>query len=607
MRTAQDYLELIHERGRKGQELNRVYRIILNKELFQAAYGKLYANKGATTPGTDPNDTIEGMSIERIEKLVEKLKTRTFRWKPVKRVHIPKKNGKKRPLGISNWEDKMVEEVLRMVLETYYEPQFSDRSHGFRPNKGCHTALREIQRTWKGTKWFIEGDIKGCYDNISHKILLDIINRNIKDHSLTKLLDEMLKTGYMEQWKFHQTYSGTPQGNGVSPLLANIMLNELDKYVEEELIPEYTRGDYRKKNPEYTKLTREMEKASKHKERDRYQRLRKERRKIPNGKPNDPTYRRLRYARYADDFILGWVGTQAEAEEIKDKVRKFLQTIQLELSEEKTLITHANTEKARFLGYDIQTALENSKRTQGNRSINGRIILTVPPAVTAEWIRKVTRKGKPIHRSELLQNSDFEIIGIYGMEFQGLANYYAMAQNVSTALYKIKYYYGQSLAKTLAAKHKKTKSWAYRKYYGILENGVKTFAIEVPNPNNPDKPLKAQFGARPIKYNPNKVIEDKKFVPYVTRNELVRRLTANVCELCGSTENIKVHHVRALKDVQKKYKGRQNPPNWAKFMMERRRKTIVVCHECHKKIHEGKYDGKRVGKDLLESRILGNL
>jgi hypothetical protein len=306
-------------------------------------------------------------------------------------------------------------------------------------------------------------------------------------------------------------------------------------------------------------------------------------------------------------FVLGWAGTRAEAEEIKEKAGQFLQTIQLELSEEKTLITHANTGKARFLGYNVQTALENSKQTQGNRSINGRIILTVPPAVTAEWIRKVTRKGKPIHRSELLQNSDFEIIGIYGMEFQGLANYYAMAQNVSTALYKIKHYYGQSLAKTLAAKHKKTKNWAYRKYYGISENGVKAFSIEIPNPNNPDKPLKAQFGAKPIKYNPNKVIVDKKFVPYVTRNELVRRLTANVCELCGSTENIKVHHVRALKDVQKKYKGRKNPPDWAKFMMKRRRKTIVVCHECHKKIHQGKYDGKKVEKDLLESRILGNL
>ena len=271
------------------------------------------------------------------------------------------------------------------------------------------------------------------------------------------------------------------------------------------------------------------------------------------------------------------------------------------------MITQANTEKARFLGYDIQTAIENSKQTKGKRSINGRIILTVPPEVTTDWIRKVTRKEKSIHRSELLQNSDFEIISIYGMEFQGLANYYTMAQNVSQALYKVKYYYGQSLAKTLAAKHKKTKSWAYRKYYGTSENGIKAFIMEMPNPNNPNKPLKAQFGSKPIRYNPNVVINDEKFVPYVTRNELVRRLTANVCELCGSTQNIKVHHVRALKDIQKKYKGRKNPPGWVKFMMERRRKTIVVCHECHKQIHRGSYDGKKVEKDLLESRILGNL
>ena len=297
MRTAQDYLELIHERGRKGLELNRVYRIILNRDLFLAAYGKLYANKGATTPGTDPDDTIEGMSVERIEELIEKLKNRTFRWKTVKRVHIPKKNGKKRPIGMSNWEDKMVQEGLRMVLEAYYEPQFSEHSHGFRPKKGCHTALREIQRTWKGTKWFIEADIKGCYDNISHKILIDILNRNIKDPTLIKLIEDMLKAGDMEEWKFHRTYSGTPQGNGVSPLLTNIVLNELDKYVENELIPKHTKGSYRKKNTEYTKLTREMEQASKSRDRDLYQRLRKERRKIPNGDPNDPTYTRLRYAR----------------------------------------------------------------------------------------------------------------------------------------------------------------------------------------------------------------------------------------------------------------------------------------------------------------------
>nr|WP_063842301.1 reverse transcriptase/maturase family protein [Hassalia byssoidea] len=194
------------------------------------------------------------MSIKKIESLIEEIRYERFRWTPVRRINIPKKNGKTRSLGIPTWKDKLVQEVVRLMLEAYYEPQLSDSSHGFRPKRGCHTALTIIDRTWQGTKWFIEGDIRGCFDNIDHKILMSILREKIQDNRFLRLIENLLKAGYCEQWKYHSTLSGTPQGAIVSPLLANIYLDKLDKFVENCLIPEYTRGKRRAENPEYSKL-----------------------------------------------------------------------------------------------------------------------------------------------------------------------------------------------------------------------------------------------------------------------------------------------------------------------------------------------------------------
>jgi group II intron reverse transcriptase/maturase len=323
MRDAQTYLETIRDRGERRLELRRVYRNLRNKELFLRAYAKLYANEGALTPGIDPTDTVDGMSLKRMDSIIADLKAGTYRWKPSRRRYIPKKNGKLRALGMPGWKDKLLQEVIRSVLSAYYEPQFSETSHGFRPGRGCHTALRSIG-TWRGTTWFIEGDIRGCFDEIEHEKLLGIISRDIKDQRLLKLLKGMLKAGYLEDWKYHQTYSGTPQGGTISPLLANIFLNELDKYVEEELIPHHTRGNHRHRNPEYERLTRAMIKAKKQGDIERYKALEKQRRELPSGDPNDPNYRRLRYCRYADDFLLGFIGPKSEALEIKRQLGEFL-------------------------------------------------------------------------------------------------------------------------------------------------------------------------------------------------------------------------------------------------------------------------------------------
>lgn len=603
MTFAQKYIGIVHSRGQRGLELRKVYRNIQDRELFLAAYGKLYANKGATTPGVDPTDTVDGMSLERIDRIIAALQTGTYQWQPVRRTEIPKKRNSnaKRPIGSPTWSDKLLQEVIRMVLEAYYEPQFSPHSHGFRPGRGCHTALREIYATWKGTKWFIEGDIKGFYDNIDFDLLLKIIGKNIKDERFLKLLREMLQAGYMQDWKYHQTYSGVPQGGVVSPILSNIILNELDQFVEKELIPQYNRGQKRRRNPHYEHLHQAMVSARRRGQTDLSHQLKRERQSQPSVDPQDPGYRRLRYCRYGDDFLLGWTGSRQEALEIKQKIQDFLTTLKLALSEEKTLITHATSERARFLNYEIYAGQNNTKLTSHKqqaqhitRSINGKIILSVPKEVAQEWQHRFTHKGKPIHRAYLMKCSDYEIVQTYGLEFQGLVNYYTMAHNVSTQLYPVKYAYQQSLAKTLAAKHNQKVSWVYRKYKRKSDQGVTAMIVEVPNPKNPDKPLMAKFGDKPICFNPNIVIRDNMAQFYHGRNELVRRLLANECELCGSSEKINVHHVQKLKNIRKKYQGRPEPPRWAKFMMERNRKTVVVCHQCHVDIHAGKYDGRKV-------------
>ena len=253
MRNAETVLNIIQDRGKRSLPLEDVYRQLYNPALYLRAYANIYQNKGAMTKGID-GETVDGMSHKRITDMIDELRHERYRWMPVKRVYIPKKNGKTRPLGLPGWKDKLLQEVIRAILEAYYEPQFSDLSHGFRPQRGCHSALNSIHKNWTGTKWFIEGDIKGCFDNINHDILLNMLKAQINDNRFIRLIANMLKAGYCEQWKYYPTLSGTPQGGIASPILSNIYLTALDKYVEYTLIPEYTRGIKRRKHPQYTRI-----------------------------------------------------------------------------------------------------------------------------------------------------------------------------------------------------------------------------------------------------------------------------------------------------------------------------------------------------------------
>ena len=583
MQEAETVLAVLRERGRKGLPCNELYRQMFNKSLYLLAYGNIYSNQGAMTPGAC-NETADGMSEAKIGEITAAMRGEQYRFAPVRRVYIPKKNGKLRPLGLPSWSDKLVGEVVRLVLEAYYEPQFSGRSHGFRKGRGCHTALREVQNTWTGTVWFVEGDISDCFGKIDHEILLKILAEKIHDNRFLRLIRNMLKAGYMEDWQYHETLSGTPQGGVVSPLLSNIYLDKLDKYIERELIPQHTRGTRRKANPQYRELAARRRAALQDGDREQARELEKQMRALPYGDPMDPGYRRLFYARYADDHLLGLIGPKAEAEEIKTKLAAFLrETLALELNTAKTLVTHARTGAARFLGYQITVQHSSTKITNGRRSVNGRIALRVPrDAITAQCAR-YRRRGKPWHRSILQNLPDYDIVQTYGAEYRGVANYYLLAQDV-WRLNRLRWNAETSMLKTLGAKHKSTvtKMAARHKAKVITDDGPRTcFEARRKREGKPD--LVARFGGIPLKRDRRAVIRDPAPIPPATPyRELIHRLRRKRCELCEHGATVTVHHVAKLASLGKPGPGQ---PAWAALMARMRRKTLIVCAPCHEYIH----------------------
>lgn len=587
MQNAETILKVYYDRGKRGLPLERIYRQLFNPNLFLTAYANIYSNRGSMTVGTN-GETVDGMSLRRIERIISKLKNESYHWTPVRRVNIPKKNGKTRPLGIPTWSDKLVQEVIRLLLESYYEPQFSDHSHGFRPDRGCHTALRDIVYNGKGSKWFIEGDIKGCFDNIDQNILLDILRKDIKDNRFIRLIRNMLRAGYCEQWKYYASYSGTPQGGVISPLLANIYLDQFDKYVEAMLIPTYTRGIRRKEFKKWTTVRNKIRYARK---KGRYQdakKWEKVRRTLPCVDPDDPDFRRLRYFRYADDFILTFIGSKSEAYEIKAKIGIFLRkNLNLELSQEKTLVTHAQTQRAKFLGYEIHAQHANNKLdSRGARSVNGVLALKVPNSVIDNACKKYLKKGKPTHRRELSADSDYDIVRQYQWHYAGLINYYIMATNISS-FSKLNAVMYKSLLCTLANKHKTSNAKIWRKHKDKVNtpHGIRR-CLSVIYKREGKRPLIARFGGIPFIRKPYAILKDRVPIRRPRRTEILQRLLANECEVCGSTERIEVHHIRKLSDINKKDK--KQLPLWAKMMIIRQRKTLVVCQSCHDLIHAGK-------------------
>ena len=466
-----------------------------------------------------------------------------------------------------------------MILEAYYEPQFSDHSHGFRPERGCHTALGDVVTHWTGVRWFVEGDIKGCFDNIDHEVLLSVLGEKLHDNRFLRLLKYLLKAGYTEDWKYNRTLSGTPQGGVVSPILSNVYLDRLDKYAETVLIPAHTRGTKRRVNLTWNNLRVRAIKARKKGNYVEAAQLRRESQRLPSTDPFDPTYRRLRYVRYADDFLLGFSGPKAEAEQIKVSLETFLHdSLRLELSKDKTLITHATSQAAKFLGYELVNQQANDKLDRnGRRKVNGRIGLRVPAKVIEQHCHAYMRNGKPADRPLLTHDTDYSIVAQYQAEFRGVVQYYLLAQNVFR-FGKLQWVMNKSLAKTLANKHKTTARKIFRRYKSSVqtEHGRRACLEVVVQQGEGKPPLVARFGGIPLKRNRQATLVDRQPTRYRTeRNELIKRLLADECELCEGTADIEVHHIRALRDLN--VKGQRSKPKWSQVMAARRRKTLVVC------------------------------
>lgn len=600
MRSPERVLNSLNEHSKDSSyKFERLYRILFNEELFYVAYQKIASNGGSTTKGSDGR-SIDEMSLARIETLIASLKDESYQPHPSRRVHIPKKNGKTRPLGIPAFEDKLVQEVVRMILEAIYEGHFETTSHGFRPKRSCHTALLHIQKTFSGAKWFIEGDIKGFFDNIDHDVLVGILRERISDDRFIRLIRKFLKAGYVEDWTFHNTYSGMPQGGIVSPILANIYLDKLDKYVK-EYIRHFDMGTKRRPGKESNDLANErkwtVRKLKKVKDGTekaalvaRLKAIEQERAAFPSGDEMDGSYRRLKYIRYADDFILGVIGSKEDALRIKEDIKSFLsESLALELSEEKTLITHTG-KSAKFLGYEITVTRTNHQRrdVQGRlrRTYGKRVRLNVSMATLRDKLLEYgameikLRNGKEIWkpkcRSGLIFNDDLEILDRYNRETVGFCNYYLIANNC-VVLHNFRYIMEYSMYKTFAGKYRSTVRKINKKY---RLNKLFTVKYEQKGVIKSRTFYKTSFKRRTTAFNGSCDIEPYSIAD-ASRTNLTDRLKAEKCELCGATGKLIMHHVRNLKDLKEK-------ESWKRLMSARKRKTIALCPSCHRLRHLGK-------------------
>ena len=597
MKPTTEILERISKNSlqNKDEVFTKLYRYLLRPDIYFIAYQHLYTNSGAATKGAN-DDTADGFSENKIAKIIKSLADETYTPTPVRRTYIAKRTDpkKKRPLGIPTFTDKLVQEALRMVLEAVYEPIFLNVSHGFRPKRSCHTALTMLKKEFNGARWFVEGDIKGCFDNIDHAVLVNLVNQKIKDARIIKLIYKFLKAGYLEDWQYHKTYSGTPQGGIISPLLSNIYLHELDKYVM-KLKEEFDTPGKSPITPEYRTLQNETHRLSYHinrttgEERERLLNEYKEKRSQLLKTPcTAQTTKKIKYVRYADDFILGVKGSREDCQWIKSRLAEFIsQTLKMELSNDKTLITHSS-EKARFLGYDVRVRRSGEIKRGGpnnstKRTLNNHTELLVPlddkihDFIFSKKIAVQKEDGTlfPMHRNALLRCTDLEIITVYNDELRGICNYYGKASNFYKLNY-LAYLMEYSCLKTLAAKHKSKIS----KVIAAYKDGKGEWGIPYETKKGSKRRYFVNYMDSKDAKNPTDIISNAAIIYGQSVTSLEKRLKARVCELCGTTESecYEIHHVNKLKNL----KGKEP---WEIVMLAKRRKTLVVCEKCHHEIH----------------------
>ncbi len=588
-------LENIRKNSTKNKDevFTRLFRYMLRPDIYYVAYKNLYANNGAATKGVN-SDTADGFSEKKINNIIEKLRLETYQPNPVRRTYLKKSNGKMRPLGIPTFTDKLIQEVMRMILEAVYEPVFLNCSYGFRPNRSCHTALKDLKHQFHGTRWFVEGDIKGCFDHVDHEILVKLIGNKVKDMRFIKLVWKFLKAGYMENWQYNKTYSGCPQGSICSPIFSNIYLHELDQYVM-EMAKKFDKPAQRSRTVEYRQLNhklytirKKLKTAEGIEREDLIKRMKSTKKEFLKTPCKSQTDKKIKYIRYADDFMIGVNGSKEDCSEIKKQLTEFIaSSLKMELSEEKTLITHSNT-KARFLGYDVRVRRNNRtiKREKNTnvtkRTLNQMTELTIPfddKIMKFLFDKKIIRQKngeiKPWHRTPMLNCTELEIVTAYNAELRGICNYYSMASdfcNLSYFAYLMQY----SCLKTLANKHKCTIGKVKEKYKDRKGN----WCIPYETKTGMKQCYFAKYQACKEEKNPSDIIPKRATWHMFSRNTFENRLKAKKCELCGTetADSYEIHHVHKVKDL----KGKRD---WEQTMIAKRRKTLVVCHQCHQKIH----------------------
>jgi RNA-directed DNA polymerase len=601
LNTKLEGMEHASTNGHRVKNLSAVMRI---PEIWYLAYANVFSNKGAMTKGIDET-TFDGLSEERISNLINAIKVKTYKPKPVRRVYIPKKDGKMRPLGVPSGDDKLVQAVSKILLQQVYEPVFDENSHGFRPQKSCHTAIQQIKREWQSVKWIIEFDIKGFFDNMNHDTLISLLEKKIDDKRFIKLISLSLKAGYLEDWVFHQTHSGTPQGGIISPILSNIYLHEFDTFMN-QLINDFRKGEKRPSNPEYLKVTQKIRQIRRRLRKsdnldkgllNQLKELQKKQKSIPSSIENTEEYKRLRYVRYAGDFTCGVIGSYKDAKHIMNSIECFLnENLKLTLSDDKTGIRRA-TKGTQFLSYGINTIYRDKvikikvKNTYtARRTISGCIRLSIPKSKPFDFCKLYGYgnyyQNEATHRSKLINASEVEIIETYNAELRGFANYYNLIPNVKRELNHLFHIANSSLLKTLASKRRSTTTKvakSLKQPNGLyLTHHIKGIAKQVKVFQTTDiESVKIPSDNLPLTEH-----------LYQSGTELTRRLEATECEYCGRIGQIEVHHARKLKDLKQK----PHLEHWEKIMIVRNRKTLILCsgkNGCHNLLHQGKLPDKR--------------
>lgn len=600
--TVEKRLDSITTLSRQGKRINGLFRLLGCPLLWERAYEQIAPNKGALTPGIDPDNTLDGFSLARMERIVAAVMDGTYRFSPARRQYIPKANGKLRPLGIPTADDKLVQAAVKILLEQVYEPVFSEQSHGFRRGRSCHSALTEIRRTWHGVKWLIEVDIVGYYDNIDHDILLDLLRRRIDDERLIRLIGRMLKAGYLDNWTFFRTFSGAPQGGVISPVLANVYLHELDEFMV-KMKARFDKGRARRRNPAWLEIQKQIQIRRRKIERrrargkedevpaliDEIREWERRRLEVPSLDAFDPDYRRLRYCRYADDFVIGVIGSKEDACSLMAEVRVYLaDRLKLEVSEEKSGISKAS-EGAVFLGYALKTYGDGrtKRMVKGNRAITMRVPgdrmqLHVPQEKLAKFAER-QRLGKFYinrgeARCELINNSDLAILIGYNALLRGLAEYYKLGTLWKQQVSRLHHLWWWSFMKTIARKHQCSVRVVARR----LRNGNRLGLWYEGRHQRRFMPMFRLKDVRPTLASGRVDLQTQTAIHFRSRTDIVDRLRARVCESCGAGDvPMEVHHARRMSDTQ-------GTTLWTHLKAARTRKRVVLCRDCHVAHHAGR-------------------